>query len=397
MAYNNTGLVVIMHEYSERFTVKEIQWAHRQYVDSFLSANSFEEYIRREKIRRMERIPTPLFDPSEYLFARFDMHPQDMDFELVFMENASQLEEYYDMLEITTSQLIERSIPGRSMKMLVKEKNTGEIVGFLRLGSPVINMKPRNTLLGVRDYTAEPGLSKFNDSSFMGQNIVPVQPFGFNYIGGKLLALLCVAHEVREKFNEKYGIELLLFETTSLYGSIKNSSQYDGLKPFIRHGGSTESQFIPPLQDEIYIALRDWFEEHIEDHLLDPSMPSSRKMKIQRKMESIIINFYKDHDMSESADQFKDELQQIKTSMTTQKRYYYSTFGFENAVPYMLGRADALARGQNYDKFYMDNIIEWWKKKATNRYERLIEDGRLRRRLEVWTDKETQDTVDIIR
>ena len=37
----------------------------------------------------------------------------------------------------------------------------------------------------------------------MGFVIVPTQPFGFNYLGGKLLSALCCSHEVREKLNKK--------------------------------------------------------------------------------------------------------------------------------------------------------------------------------------------------
>ena len=52
----------------------------------------------------------------------------------------------------------------------------------------------------------------------MGFNIVPTQPFGFNYLGGKLLALLASSKELKEQFDDKYGIDLKYFETTSLYG-----------------------------------------------------------------------------------------------------------------------------------------------------------------------------------
>ena len=33
----------------------------------------------------------------------------------------------------------------------------------------------------------------------MGFAIVPSQPFGYNYLGGKLLALMCVSHFAREQ------------------------------------------------------------------------------------------------------------------------------------------------------------------------------------------------------
>lgn len=384
------------YKYAEKYTLDEIRWARDQYLQSF-EETEFVDYIRREKIKRVKSVPKPLFGFEQTLFSQFDMHPKDMDFEVVFVESKDQLKYFFELLEITSSQLIEQSIPGRSMKILVKEKNTDTVFGFIRLGSPVINMKPRNTLLDTQDYTANPGLTLFNDRSYLGQIIVPAQPAGFNYAAGKLLSLVCVSHEVRQKFNDKYGIDIVLFETTSLYGSIKSHSQYDGLKPFIRKGGQTESTFMPALQKDVYIPLRDWFEERLGEHLLDPSIPSSRKMKIQRRMESIILNVLKDNGQVEEAKDFTVALKKIERRMTTQKNYYYSTMGFENSVDYIMSRDSKKRPAENFDRFYLENLVEWWRNKASNRYEKLKSDGRVRSKLEVWTDKDIQQNVDIVR
>jgi hypothetical protein len=60
-----------------------------------------------------------------------------------------------------------------------------------------------------------------------------------------------------------------------------------------------------------------------------------------------------------------------------------------------MGRTDKLIPDkENYDKHYLESIIEWWKKKAQSRYDNLKTEGRLRSEIEVWTgDKE----LDIIR
>jgi hypothetical protein len=44
-----------------------------------------------------------------------------------------------------------------------------------------------------------------------------------------------------------------------------------------------------------------------------------------------------------------------------------------------------LEKGDNYDRFNLESVIEWWRSKAINRYETLKSDGRLRTELEVWT------------
>ena len=143
------------------------------------------------------------------------------------------------------------------------EKNSGTILGFIRFGSPTINSKPRNEWLGKA-----PNLSIFNRHAVMGFAIVPSQPFGFNYLGGKLLALMCVSHFARESLNKVFDKEIAFFETTSLYGSTTSASQYDGLKPFIRYKGLTDSKFLPLLHDDAFHRLHNILLIGIMENLL---------------------------------------------------------------------------------------------------------------------------------
>jgi hypothetical protein len=52
-----------------------------------------------------------------------------------------------------------------------------------------------------------------------------------------------------------------------------------------------------------------------------------------------------------------------------------------------------LIKDENYDKFELENIISWWKNKATNRYETLCKEKRLRTELEVWTSGKDIDIM----
>jgi hypothetical protein len=63
-------------------------------------------------------------------------------------------------------------------------------------------------------------------------------------------------------------------------------------------------------------------------------------------------------------------------------------------VDYVDCKTDVLLPGENYEKHNLKNIIDWWKKKASNRYETLRNEGRLRTTLEVWTN---DTNIDIIR
>ena len=80
--------------------------------------------------------------------------------------------------------------------------------------------------------------------------------------------------------------------------------------------------------------------------------------------------------------------------LTQKKRFYISDYGYKNIREVILGQEDKLIPGQNWDKFQLDNIIAWWKRKATRRYDTLKKDGRFRNKVELWTD---DDDIQIIR
>jgi hypothetical protein len=261
---------------------------------------------------------------------------------------------YSEILNMTASNAIEEAIPGRTIKWIVTEDTTNKVVGVIRFGSPTINSKPRN------DYFGEVlPLSKINHEFVMGFNIVPVQPFGYNYLGGKLLALLASSNELKRQFNAKYGTDLQYFETTSLYGTTKGVSMYDGLKPYIRHIGDTESNFLPLFHDDYFREMFWWFNNNANDgERLISADKSSKKLKIQTKMISIIMKSLRD---DSKLNEFKKSIDHAKT-LTEKKRYYISKFGYEP-----------------------EEVIEWWKVKATRRHEKLLQDNKLRTELELWT------------
>ena len=84
------------------------------------------------------------------------------------------------------------------------------------------------------------------------------------------------------------------------------------------------------------------------------------------------------------------------SEVTTQKRFYMSEYGYSNTKDVLLGKTDKLEKAENFDRFELPEIIEWWKKKATKRYNNIITDGRIRRELEIW-NQDTMNRIDIIR
>lgn len=359
-----------------KLTRDEALYCANAFKSYFENIGDIEEYMRDEKLKSIEDMPFSLFSPEDELFSDFSMHPKDMDIEVCEIPN----ETWETLLKITSSH-INKAPVGKNIQLAVKEKNTGKILGFIRLGSPVIYMKPRNDFLG-QVWIQNPDTSKrFNASCIMGFVIVPAQPFGFNYLGGKLLSGICTSHTVREMVNKKYGSNICLFETTSLYGTAKTVSQYDGMKPFIRFQGLTESDMVPMMHGPRYIELKKYVEDRVGDLLAGDTSTTSRKLRTFSKIIALTKAALKG---SVEATEFNTTIENAK-NLTEKKRYYTSDYGFKNMVDYMACRTDTLIPGENYYKHELGNIVEWWRNKAINRYETLKSEGRLRTELEVWT------------
>jgi hypothetical protein len=365
--------------------MKELNYEQAKYCADYFSNyfdnfSRIDEYIREQKMSQIDEIPQSLpgmgFDAD--MFDDFNMSPEDMDIEVIDLDNNT----WDTCLNMISSHSNMVSIPGKALKLAVKEKNTNKYLGFIRFGSPVINMRPRNILLGN-----VPELVNFNKTCIMGFGIVPTQPFGYNYLGGKLLAAICCSHEIRERLNKKYDMNLCMFETTSLYGSSKSSSMYDGMKPMLRNRGLTDSDFIPMINGKPFAELLAYVEDKIGEFV--PREASSRKMKIMSFIQSLIKKTLTGDDLQK----FKDTITNAK-SLTERKRYYVSNYGIENYIDIVNGKTNDIVKAPNFDRYYEKELVEWWRKNAIKRYNKVKSEGRLRHDLEIWT---RDSNIDIIR
>ena len=116
---------------------------------------------------------------------------------------------------------------------------------------------------------------------------------------------------------------------------------------------------------------------------------SSRKLKLT----TAIIGLVKRSLDKTNLERFNTTISNAK-KLTERKRYYVSDYGIKNYLDIVKDNTKEIIKGENWDKFELNNIIQWWKKKAESRYNKLKEDGRLRNDLEIWTP---EAEIDIIR
>ena len=159
-------------------------WAADEFINYFGNFTSIEDYLRFVKKELVPRA-NPLISMEDEFFNE-DISPEEMEFDIKLIGNrfsSIPQDHYNNLLAAVSSHNNESNIPGRELRWMVYEKNSKKILGFIRFGSPTINSKPRNEWLGEM-----PNLSVFNRHAAMGFVIVPSQPFGYNYLGGRLLA-----------------------------------------------------------------------------------------------------------------------------------------------------------------------------------------------------------------
>jgi len=110
-------------------------------------------------------------------------------------------------------------------------------------------------------------------------------------------------------------------------------------------------------------------------------------------MIAILKNSLSNHNNQDQLKLFTDSITKAQ-SMTNQKRFYMSSYGYENVVDVMTGKTQTLVPAENSYKYALDNVVEWWRNKAEKRYSKLAGEDRVRTELELWSDDEN---IDIIR
>jgi len=131
--------------------------------------------------------------------------------------------EIYKWIRLHTSKLRSGQSRGRNIKIIVKDEITDKILGLMELADDFLALQDRDEYIG---WTQE--IRRMNRRYIMNLSCcVPVQPFGYNYCGGKLLAQLAFSREIYDIFFNIYKTPLLGILTTSINGK---SVQYDRIK-----------------------------------------------------------------------------------------------------------------------------------------------------------------------
>ncbi len=173
----------------------------------------------------------------------------------------SDLPERWNTVRTFISTMKNNANIGRNLNFLVADQVTGKYLGVICISSDFLDLTPRDKYIGwEREKKTQGGMINY---TAIGSSIVPLQPLGYNYMGGKLLALLCLSDTVQRLWKEKYNDVLAGVTTTSLYGNTKSGglSQYDGLEHWQKMGFSSGSVAFEPRKSTLNMIWQ-WLKEN---------------------------------------------------------------------------------------------------------------------------------------
>ena len=250
--------------------------------------------------------------------------------------------------------------PGRNVKFYVKDKVSGKVLGMICLGSDVTSLGVRDTLIGWnKENKFKEG--KLNHTA-IGTTICCVQPLGFNMLGGKLVAQMVTSNVVRDTWKKLYGQTLVGISTTALYGI---HSMYNGI-PQWKTLGETKGKISLKPDDTFYDTWHQWLKENkTEDYKRVTTSKTGQPVTgIKQKIIQLI---YKELD-----------IKRAKYEHGFKRGCYFANI-YQNGKEFLRSEIneDQLLIRNMFDRD-IEYIDSWWKRKAVNRYTKLLEQNRIK-------------------
>jgi hypothetical protein len=150
---------------------------------------------------------------------------------VILCRKKDDLKKFWQVMRTYTSTMVNNPSPRRNLNFIVIDKKTETLLGVFALSSDYRDLRGRDDYIGwSRDVRSKKPYVMFNHTA-VASTLVPTQPFGYNYLGGKLIALMAISNVAEKAWYEERNPDeepsrLIGVTTTSLYGSY---SQYTRL------------------------------------------------------------------------------------------------------------------------------------------------------------------------
>jgi hypothetical protein len=256
--------------------------------------------------------------------------------------------------------------PGRFLRFFLEDQH-GNILGITSIASDVMNLGVRDRWIGWTDEQKESGML---NHTAIGTTIVPTQPSGYNFLGGKLLASMLATQYIRDIWHREYDDVLVGLTTTSLYG---DGSMYNGIKWWRSMGETTGKVSLAPdlyYYDMMHEVIKKKYPAEYERILTTThgGPPTGVKQKIMHMI-------YKECGITTT-----------KYQHGFQRGVYFCPI-YENTREFLRQEItkDKLVIKDNLRNDH-DDVVSWWKNKAEARYRKLVEENRVNSEILFYND-----------
>lgn len=240
---------------------------------------------------------------------------------------------------------------GRQMRFLVIDEITKKYLGVICISSAMYRVRAIHAEIGWDAEKVKKTRNSRLNNIANGQAIVPTQPFGSAYLGGKLLSLLCLSKDVADSWEREYGDKLVGVHTTSLYGT-ENGTQYDNLAPYWKKLPESTSSTMPiKVTNSTYDELRAWMRhKHPEKYY---------QLYVEKNPETGMLNT---RESKTQALKFAYDRLGIpkETYESKEPRGVYSSFLYKNAIDFLNDRISEKQLIPAYENS-VQALTEFWR------------------------------------
>ena len=340
--------------------LKSMSAEEQTFYKKWVEVQTYKDYLNKSGV-----VKAKIWNPTDINDVELTVKElENLNPTIVHVTPGSAYEQDWLMLRLFCHTMEYAQTPGRFVKLLITDGNVDNprYLGAVSISSDVILITVRDNYIG---WTAD---NKLKDKrlvhSAIGSCIMSTQPFGYNFLGGKLVAALITTSKTREIWKKLYDEELVGMTTTSLYGSY---SMYNSLKWWHKCGSSTGKMMIKP-DDSVYEVWHQWIKDNRTEQYNKAMTQKEGVSGPVTGAKTRVINMI-------------FQTLGIKSSDYThgyERGVYYSCF-YENTKEFLQNKiSEQDLKLKELFKKDTQGVFDWWKPKAIERYKKLHSEGNIK-------------------
>lgn len=339
-------------------TLKTMSVEESVFYKKWMEIKNYRDFMpKSEEVKAKVWRPSGLGDKNKTLREIQELKPR-----IFYVEPTNKIHmDDWLMLRVFCHTMAYEQTPGRFIRFLVVDDNSGMYLGAASISNDVMALTCRDNYLG---WTSENRIKdKLLIHSAIGSCIMGTQPFGYNFLGGKLVASLILSKYVRDVWKSVVGKTLVGMTTTSLYGP---NSMYCGIPYWHGCGCSAGKISIKP-DDKFYDAWHAYIKEHrTEEYIRKTVKENSDSGPVTGIKQRILEIIFRELGISAS-----------KYNHGFERGVYYSCF-YDNTKEFLSHKITDESLLVLSKKFEKDStgMIDWWRDKALKRYSKLYDENR---------------------